>query len=196
MDAHMNVMVRKEKESYPYEPIARFLRVSLIEATHPFFNRVWHGRHILDHNSPLVSVEARNRISMNNGYWPEDLNDPLKVREHLRFSSVIITMTGISNISAESVQISQRYYHHDVLIGYDFAPLLYKQEGSEMLKVDMKLVNDVIEQSWSGAELLTAHELMLPSLREHDLRKHAGGNKLPLNKSAGMFSSISTDGTR
>jgi hypothetical protein len=153
LDANMNVMVRKEKESYPFEPIARFIRVQLEESTHPYFNRVWHGRHILDHNSPLVSVEARNRIRMNGGYWPEDLNNAHSVRAHLRFSSVIITMTGISNISAESVQISKRYYHHDVLIGYDFAPLLYIEEGSEMLKVDTKLANDVIEQSFAMAEV-------------------------------------------
>jgi len=169
LDANMNVMVRKEKESYPFEPIARFIRVQLEESTHPYFNRVWHGRHILDHNSPLVSVEARNRIRMNRGFWPEDLNNPDSVREHLRFSSVIITMTGISNISAESVQISKRYYHHDVLIGYDFAPLLYIEEGSAMLKVDTKLANDVIEQSFAIAEELTDNEDARPSLRQHDI---------------------------
>lgn len=153
LDANMNVMVRKEKESYPFEPIARFIRVQLEEPSHPYFNRVWHARHVLDHNSPLVSVAARSRIRMNGGYWPEDLNSPQGVRENLKFSSVIITMTGISNISAESVQISKRYYHHDVLIGYDFAPSLYIEDGSEMLKVDMNLVNDVIEQKSAIAEV-------------------------------------------
>lgn len=162
----MNVMVRKEKESYPYEPIARFLRVDLEEPGHPYFNRVWHGRHKLNEKSPLVSVEGRERIRSNGGYWPEDWNNPTSVREHLRFSSLIITMTGISNISAESVQISKRYYKHDVLVGYTFAPLLFKQEGSEMLKVDMSLTNDVVEQSFSHGEALTANELELPSLRE------------------------------
>lgn len=112
-------MVRKEKESYPFEPVARFLRVQLEESSHPYFNRVWHARHILDQDSPLVSVEARNRIRNNGGFWPEDLNNPESVRHHLRFSSVILIMTGISNISAESVQISKRYYKDDVLIGYD-----------------------------------------------------------------------------
>jgi hypothetical protein len=153
LDANMNVMVRKEKESYPFEPIARFIRVQLEEASHPYFNRVWHARHVLDHNSPLVSVAARSRIRVNGGYWPEDMNNPQGVRENLKFSSVIITMTGISNISAESVQISKRYYHHDVLIGYDFAPILYIEDGSEMLKVDMNLVNDVIEQKFAIAEV-------------------------------------------
>ncbi|GFH48388.1 hypothetical protein CTEN210_04864 [Chaetoceros tenuissimus] len=170
LDANMSVMVRKEKESYPYEPIARFLRVNMEEPTHPYFNRVWHGRHILDADSPLLSVAARKRIRLNGGFWPEDLNNPESVRNHLRFSSVIIIMTGISNISAESVQISKRYYKDDVLIGYDFAPLLYQKEGSEMLRVDMNLINDVIEQSIGSAETLAGDDLSRPTLREHDMR--------------------------
>ena len=87
LDANMSVMVRKEKESYPYEPIARFLRVNMEEPTHPYFNRVWHGRHILDADSPLLSVAARKRIRLNKGFWPEDLNNPESVRNHLRVSS-------------------------------------------------------------------------------------------------------------
>lgn len=79
-------------------------------------------------------------------------------------------MTGISNISAESVQISKRYYKDDVLIGYDFAPLLYQKEGSEMLRVDMNLINDVIEQSIGSAETLAGDDLSRPTLREHDMR--------------------------
>lgn len=169
MDARMNVMVRKEKESYPYEPIARFLRVDLEEPSHPYFNRVWHGRHVLNAHSPLVSVYARREIELNDGHWPEELNNPKSVREHVRFSSLIITMTGISNISAESVQISKRYYKHDILVGYTFAPLLFTKEGSEMLSVDMSLVNDVVEQSFLFGEKLSANEVELPSLRESNL---------------------------
>jgi len=151
LDAHMNVMVRKEQESYPYEPIARFLRVELEEPTHPFFNRVWHGRHVLDEHSPLVSVEARQLITQNNGYWPHELNSAPVMKHHLRFSSLIITMTGISNISAESVQIAKRYYRQDVLIGYNFAPVLF-QKDNQQLYVDMSLVNDVIEQEKPSAQ--------------------------------------------
>ncbi len=111
-------------------------------------------------------------INKNDGYWPEELNNPESVREHLRFSSVIITMTGISNVSAESVQISKRYYHHDVVIGYNFAPLLYKSEGSDRLKVDMSLLNDVVEQESSAAEYLSENELNKPSLRSHQSDKN------------------------
>ncbi len=65
-----------------------------------------------------------------------------------------MTMTGISNISAETVQIAKRFHKYDLLIGYDFVPMLYQKEGSEKLKVDMNLINDVKEQYWAPSELL------------------------------------------
>ena len=67
-------------------------------------------------------------------------------------------MTGISNISAETVQIAKRFHKYDMLIGYDFAPMLYKKEGSEKLKVDMSLINDVVEQYWAPSELLPEYD--------------------------------------
>jgi len=151
LDAQMNVMVRKEQESYPYEPIARFLKVELEEPHHPFFNRVWHGRHVLDEQSPLVSVEARELIRRGGGYWPSSLNSVAAIKHHLRFSSLIVTMTGISNISAEAVQIAKRYYRPDVLVGYEFAPILFQSGENQQLYVDMKLVHDVIEQAPSNS---------------------------------------------
>jgi len=36
LNASINAMVRREKESYPYEPIASFLRADLEEPSHPF----------------------------------------------------------------------------------------------------------------------------------------------------------------
>jgi len=43
-------------------------------------------------------------------------------------------------------------------VGYNFAHLLFKQEGTEMLKVDTSLANDVVEQSFLGGEKLTDSE--------------------------------------
>ena len=60
--------------------------------SHPYFNRVWHGRHILDAESPLLSVAARKRIRLNGGFWPEDLNNPESVRNHLRVSFFYVSL--------------------------------------------------------------------------------------------------------
>lgn len=169
LDANLNVMVRKEQESYPYEPIARFLRVNLEEPSHPFFNRVWHGRHVLNIDSPLVSVDAKRMIQNNGGYWPQELNSAQKVREHLRFSSLIITMTGISGISAESVQISKRYSRNDVAVGYSFSSLLYR-DPSDTLRVDMSLTNDIREQTPNGGEQFNIDQSHIqPSIRKQSL---------------------------
>lgn len=77
-------------------------------------------------------------------------------------------MTGISNMSAESVQIARKFYDHDVLIGYDYATMLYKEEGSTKLKVDMSLINDVVEQFWAPCEVLSdnGNDFGCPTLRE------------------------------
>lgn len=77
-------------------------------------------------------------------------------------------MTGLSNISASSVQIARRFHKHDVLIGYDYAPMLYKKQGSKEIKVDMTLINDVVEQIWAVPETLSDHsdQYEYPSLRQ------------------------------
>ena len=55
-------------------------------------------------------------------------------------------VAGISNVSASSVHAYKRYKNEDVIIGFDFAPLVYEDEDSGNLEVALDLVNDVIEQ--------------------------------------------------
>ena len=57
-----------------------------------------------------------------------------------------MTVAGISNVSASSVHAYKRYKNEDVIIGFDFAPLVYEDEDSGNLEVALDLVNDVIEQ--------------------------------------------------
>jgi len=171
LDASLSCVAKKEHGySGTHEAIAKFLTVHLEETSHPFFHSVWQGRHILNENSPLLSTVARKRIKMNNGCWPNQWNNPAEIRKHLKFNNLIVTLTGISNISAESVQIAKRFYTHDALIGYDYAPMSYKKEGSVKIKTDMTLINDVIEQYWAPSEIISEHSNTHdhPSLRESD----------------------------
>ena len=57
-----------------------------------------------------------------------------------------MTVAGISNVSASAVHAYKRYKNEDVIIGFDFAPLVYEDEDSGNLEVALDLVNDVIEQ--------------------------------------------------
>ena len=48
---------------------SQYVRVNLVDFEHPFLSRVWHGVHILDATSPLLTDRTRARIRENNGSW-------------------------------------------------------------------------------------------------------------------------------
>mmetsp|Transcript_38456 Transcript_38456/g.54121 ORF Transcript_38456/g.54121 Transcript_38456/m.54121 type:complete len:502 (+) Transcript_38456:80-1585(+) len=126
----------------------------LIEASdHPFFKRVWLARHVLDENSPILSPRVRRQIRKNNGYWPEHLNSYQGVKESLRFNQILVSLNGVSNVSASDVYAQKIYDHVDCNVGYQFVNLLYRD--GDQLKVDTDLINDVREQDGGGGEPLT-----------------------------------------
>jgi len=133
------VATRNEGDSSEDGPIARYFTVELEESTHPFFSGVWHGRHVLNDESPLLSSNARAIINKNGGYWPIEYNNALKIRDFLKFDELvslflffmlrwlkpwhvlgwiklvlayylkIVTLTGKSNLSALDVHVSKQY---------------------------------------------------------------------------------------
>ena len=42
-----------------------------------------------------------------------------------------------------------------MVVGYDYASLLYKFSGSNALRVDMSLINDIVSQDLDSIENLT-----------------------------------------
>ena len=132
---------------------SQYVRVNLVDFEHPFFARVWHGVHVLDATSPLLTDSAKKRIKENGGRWPETwLERPEKIRRKLDFQSLIVTVSGVSNVSACTVHAYKRYKSEDVIVGFDFAPLVYENESQGRLEVDLSLVNDVREQHKGGGE--------------------------------------------
>lgn len=76
----------------------------MIEAAeHPFFKRVWLARHVLDEYSPILTPKVRKMIRKNGGSWPEKLNSYNGVRESLQFNQILVSLNGVSNISASDV---------------------------------------------------------------------------------------------
>ena len=153
MDAQLKLVAannrRKKGENMS---IAMYRKITLTEFEHPFFSRVWVGRHTLDYNSPLLNKFARSMIRQNGGYWPADWNNPHDIRNALQFTDLIVTLTGISNVSASTVHAYKRFKYGDVLVGYTFANMLFAEQDSSRLLVDHSLVNDVVEQAGGGAE--------------------------------------------
>lgn len=70
----------------------QYVRVNLVDFEHPFFGRVWHGTHILDASSTLLTQQAKRQIRENQGRWPEKwLESSEKIRRKLSFHSLVST---------------------------------------------------------------------------------------------------------
>lgn len=131
---------------------SQYVRVNLVEFEHPFFSRVWHGVHILDANSPLLTDRARKEIKENNGSWHTEWFEPHIIRQKLEFNDLIVTVAGISNVSALTVHGYKRYKVGDVLVGYNFAPLVFRDNTTGLFEVDLSLCHDVREQKGGSCE--------------------------------------------
>lgn len=133
----------------------QLVRVNLVDFENPFFSQVWHGTHVLDGSSPLLTQAARNAIRDNGGSWPNKWFHRVdKIQRKLNFQNLIVTVAGVSNLSACSVYSYKWYKREDVVFGFDFAPLLYESEQTGKLEVDLGLVNDVREQRQGSGEQL------------------------------------------
>lgn len=134
---------------------SQYVRVNLVDFEHPFLSRCWHGVHILDDTSPLLTDRAKQRIRENNGSWPSSWFDPDVIRSKLDFHDLVVTIAAISNVSAVTVHAYKRYKIGDVLIGYNFAPITFRDIDTGKLEVDLSMINDVREQSGIRGEDLS-----------------------------------------
>jgi len=128
-----------------------FTKLGLDAEEHPYFRRVWFGRHRLDENSPLLTPAARNRVKLAGGYWPEDMNNYKSVKESIHFRHLLICISGVSNANAASVYAQKVYDLVDVNVGYRFVPMIYRNDEGA-LKTDSYLLNAVYQQRGGGAE--------------------------------------------
>eukprot|EP00804_Cyclotella_cryptica_P011573 CCRYP_012084-RA/>CCRYP_012084-RA protein AED:0.07 eAED:0.07 QI:167/1/1/1/1/1/4/74/578 len=126
-------------------------KLSLDANEHPFFRRVWFGRHRLDENSPLLTQSARNKIKQNGGYWPSEWNHARGIRNNLHFRHLLVCLSGTSNANATSVYAQKVYDLVDVNVGYRFVPMNY-HTPSGALKTDAYLLNAICEQRGGGGE--------------------------------------------
>jgi hypothetical protein len=159
VDAIMKVIGVKFKKDQDRITRSEYVRVNLVDFEHPFFSRVWHGVHILDASSPLLTDEAKRTIRQNNGSWPSSWFVPDAIREKLDFHDLIVTVMGISNVSAVTVHAYKQYKIGDVLIGYNFAPLVFRDKATGVLEVDRTLENDVREQQGLQGEDLSVRRM-------------------------------------
>jgi len=130
-----------------------FTKLKLETSEHPLFKRIWRFKHVIDQDSPLLTPEAQRAIMNNGGTWPEEWNHAKAVRKAIRFNQMVVSFTGISNISGASVYKQKVYDYVDIVVGYQFCNALYRGRLGA-LKVDLALINDVIEQNGGDGEPL------------------------------------------
>jgi hypothetical protein len=128
-----------------------------LESTdHPYFQRVWLARHILDEHSPLLTPRVRRLIKRNHGNWPEELDSFEGVRNSLKFNQIIVSFQGVCNVTATTCYSQKIYDHNDINVGYQFADMLMSGDDGEVL-VDIDKLNHVREQNGGGGEPLMLH---------------------------------------
>lgn len=132
-----------------------FAKLEIESPEHPFFKRLWLARHVLDHHSPLLRQEARELVRLNGGHWPEELNSAEAVRASIHFDQLLVSLSGTSNVDANSVYAQKVYDFVDVCVGYSLANILFRDKRDNSLAVDLDLINDVKEQYGGGGEDLT-----------------------------------------
>jgi len=160
VDCMMKVIGIKFKGSHGKKIThSQYVRVNLLNSEHPFLSRAWHCVHVLDAISPLLTDRARQRIEDNGGSWPSHwFDDPEVIRNKLEFHDLIVTVAALSNRSAITVHAYKRYKIGDVLIGYYFAPIVFRNVEKETLEVDLSMCNDVREQyGIQGEDLVHRH---------------------------------------
>lgn len=113
-----------------------FSKMSVEAGDHPFFKRVWLARHVLDEHSPIVKPRVRRLIRKNGGFWPTKLNKHEAVRNSLKFNQILVSLNGVSNVSASDVYAQKIYDFVDINIGYQFVNILYR-EADGTLGVDV-----------------------------------------------------------
>lgn len=164
LDPFHSLMVGKlDHQAVDEDPSARLVSKRifskmLIEASdHPFFKRVWLARHVLDETSPILKPRVRRQIRRNGGSWPERLCTWNAIRDSLQFNQILVSLNGVSNVSASDVYAQKIYDFVDINVGYQFVNILYKDTDGA-LKVDTDLINDVREQKGGGGEPLIIDE--------------------------------------
>ncbi|KAL7507628.1 hypothetical protein ACHAXN_004774 [Cyclotella atomus] len=179
VDAFMKVVGVKTKTQNGKITHSQYVRVNLVDSEHPFFSRVWHGIHVLDETSQLLTYSARKKIRENGGIWPKSwFGNPDKIRRKLDYQSLILTMSGTSNLSACTVHAYKRYSFGDLLVGFDFAPLVFFNEEMNSLEVDMSLVHDVKEQSYgTGEDVVKSFRRRSTTLLTESFRGKVLGNQ-------------------
>lgn len=152
IDATLNCVLETKNNDDEHDIHPYYDRLELKMSQHPFFQKRWHARHVINENSPLLRPSVQKLIKKNKGYWPQELNSHAGVKDSIiEFENLFVSLSGTSNISASSVFAQKEYERFHMIVGYEFINMTYNEStGKEMMDNDM--INDVKEQKGGGGE--------------------------------------------
>jgi len=131
-----------------------FSNLDITSPSHPFFRRVWNVQHVLNEHSPLLQREVRAQIKRNNGCWPDHLKTYQEVSDSIEFEQIVVNFSGTSNASNSIVHTQKIYERSDLIFGYEFVDIVYRDERQNKLMMDLSMVNNATEQFGGGGEPL------------------------------------------
>jgi hypothetical protein len=157
---HILFLRPPETQAIDEDPTARLVNKRifsklLIEASdHPFFKRVWLARHVLDEMSPILKPRVCRQIRRNGGRWPISLYNWNAIRASLQFNQILVSLNGVSNVSASDVYAQKIYDFVDVNVGYQFVNILYKDTDGTLKGMDCSAVHLLWNLSWCISNMI------------------------------------------
>ena len=150
LDPFHSLMGKIDHQAVDEDPSARLVSKRifskmLIEASdHPFFKRVWLARHVLDETSPILKPRVRRQIRRNGGSWPERLCTWNAIRDSLQFNQILVSLNGVSNVSASDVYAQKIYDFVDINVGYQFVNILYKDTDGALKGKPFRVIDFIL----------------------------------------------------
>lgn len=124
-----------------------FTKVEMDPKRHPYFLTSWRLQHTLNHLSPLLTKEARKKITQADGYWPNDMNNAYDVQRSIDFDQILISFQGISKATGNHVYGHQVYTKEDLRVGYQFKSILVHNFKGSIPVVEPDFIDDIKDQN-------------------------------------------------
>jgi len=132
----------------------QFRNLQIMPQSVPLFDRMLYVRHVLNADSPLITIETRKMIQRNHGRWSSTYDSYQKIRDTLHFSQINVSLQGVSDTSKSTVYAQTNYDFEEVMVGYKFLDMTFQDPDTKNYFVDFSLINCLTEQVGGGCEPL------------------------------------------
>jgi len=118
------------------DPSTIFTKLAVSPDENPFFRVEWPVSHILDDSSPLLTNACKEKLKK--GKLPRNTMDKIHyIEDNIVFHEILVTFTGLANVSAESVFATKVYTFENL----KFSPPI--SSISEFNNMDEEIITDV-----------------------------------------------------